>query len=154
MPSSAGGCQDHNDADLTADQRGFKRPVDGRCDVGAVEFGVCGDGAVDVGEACDQGSDNSDTAADACRTTCVSPTCGDGVVDTDETCDDGNTEGGDGCDATCSIEDSPTIPPDGEEPSEGEGGCRVGDATISGGLLVCLTLLMFLLTVRRLRRAS
>ncbi|MDD9934139.1 MAG: DUF4082 domain-containing protein [Myxococcales bacterium] len=49
----------------------------------------CGDGLVDTGEACDDGPDNSDSAADACRTDCTEATCGDGVVDSDEECDDG-----------------------------------------------------------------
>ncbi len=39
------GCTDRADNDLTTDQRGYPRPVDGgsgqsRCDIGAVEFGV------------------------------------------------------------------------------------------------------------------
>ena len=44
------------------------------------------------GETCDDGANNSDTGADACRTTCVEASCGDGVVDTGETCDDGGTQ--------------------------------------------------------------
>ncbi len=53
----------------------------------------CGDGIVDraAGEQCDDASDNSDEAADACRTTCQRAICGDGVVDTGEQCDDGAT---------------------------------------------------------------
>ena len=61
----------------------------------------CGNGVVNVGEACDDGDANSDTAADACRTDWTSPTCGDGVVDMGEECDDGNTVGADGCQANC-----------------------------------------------------
>ena len=55
--------------------------------------GVCGDGVVDPEEQCDQGSANSDTAPDACRTDCREAYCGDAVVDTAETCDDGNASG-------------------------------------------------------------
>jgi cysteine-rich repeat protein len=64
----------------------------------------CGDGAIDADEACDDGADNDDTIADACRTDCRLPRCGDGVVDGGEACDDGGVLGGDGCDATCGVE--------------------------------------------------
>ena len=49
-----------------------------------------GDLVVDTGEQCDNGPLNSNTRADACRTTCVAATCGDGTVDTGEDCDDGH----------------------------------------------------------------
>lgn len=65
----------------------------------------CGDGVVDPDEECDDGAANSDTAPDACRTTCVLPACADGVQDTDEGCDDGNAFGGDGCLPDCTVED-------------------------------------------------
>lgn len=48
---------------------------------------VCGDGILDEGEECDDGSDNSDTIADACRTDCLLPVCGDNVTDSGEECD-------------------------------------------------------------------
>jgi cysteine-rich repeat protein len=51
-------------------------------------FARCGDGVVDGAEECDNGTNNSDTRADACRTDCVLPSCGDGVVDSGEECDD------------------------------------------------------------------
>ena len=42
----------------------------------------CGDNRVQSGhEECDTGSDNSDSQADTCRTTCALPKCGDGAVD-------------------------------------------------------------------------
>lgn len=66
---------------------------------------VCGDGILADDEACDDGADNSDTVADACRTTCLAPACGDGVADAGEACDDGGAWGGDGCDAACAVED-------------------------------------------------
>jgi hypothetical protein len=50
---------------------------------------TCGDGFVDQGEACDDGTANSDTEPDACRTNCRRARCGDGVVDSGEQCDDG-----------------------------------------------------------------
>lgn len=65
---------------------------------------TCGDGIKTADEECDNGVLNSDTAPDACRTTCMLPRCGDGVRDTGEECDDGNTTSGDGCSATCTSE--------------------------------------------------
>jgi hypothetical protein len=50
---------------------------------------LCGNGATDPGEACDNGAANSDTAPNACRTTCVKAACGDGVLDSGEQCDTG-----------------------------------------------------------------
>lgn len=58
----------------------------------------CGDGftcsaaGCDVGpggaaEACDDGANNSDVSADACRTDCSLASCGDGVADSGEQCD-------------------------------------------------------------------
>ena len=52
---------------------------------------LCGDGEVDVGELCDNGTSNSDTQPNACRTDCRSAYCGDSVVDTGEECDDGGS---------------------------------------------------------------
>jgi hypothetical protein len=49
----------------------------------------CGNGKIDPDEECDNGASNSDTMADACRTSCTKARCGDGVVDTGEACDDG-----------------------------------------------------------------
>jgi cysteine-rich repeat protein len=68
---------------------------------------LCGNGELDelAGEECDDGAANSDTRADACRTTCREPACGDGAVDSDEDCDDGNDVSGDGCDAGCFVEE-------------------------------------------------
>jgi cysteine-rich repeat protein len=65
----------------------------------------CGDGVIQAPcERCDSGPANSDTTADACRTTCATATCGDGVIDHNETCDDGNLLGCDGCDSECNVE--------------------------------------------------
>ena len=66
---------------------------------------VCGDGILrSECEQCDDGAANSDTTADACRTTCRVASCGDGTVDSGEECDDGNTDDCDGCDAFCRVE--------------------------------------------------
>jgi len=51
--------------------------------------GTCGDGTVNSGEACDDGSANSDTQPDACRSDCRQAYCGDGVLDSGEECDEG-----------------------------------------------------------------
>lgn len=60
---------------------------------------LCGNGALDPGEACDDGN-AIDT--DACRANCERASCGDGVVWAGvETCDDHNTQDGDGCPANC-----------------------------------------------------
>lgn len=56
-----------------------------------VNPGVCGNGEIEEGEACDQGLLNSDVAPDACRTDCSLPFCGDGVEDTGEECDAGGS---------------------------------------------------------------
>jgi hypothetical protein len=54
---------------------------------------VCGNGVVELGELCDDGSQNSDTAPNACRTTCRTSYCGDGVIDEGELCDGSNIVG-------------------------------------------------------------
>jgi len=67
---------------------------------------TCGDGFVDEGEVCDDGAANSDTTADACRTTCVLASCGDGAVDMGEACDDGAGNDDtlpDACRTTCDL---------------------------------------------------
>jgi cysteine-rich repeat protein len=71
--------------------------VEGYCG-GLGELGVCGNGLVDVGEACDDGNI---AEGDACTPVCTVPECGDGFVAPGETCDDGNTLDGDGCSARC-----------------------------------------------------
>ncbi len=49
---------------------------------------VCGNGVMETGEQCDDGAENSDLEADACRTNCRVAICGDGILDSDEECDD------------------------------------------------------------------
>ena len=51
----------------------------------------CGDGVIDTDEGCDDGANNSDTDANACRIDCLVSSCGDGVVDTGEGCDNGDS---------------------------------------------------------------
>lgn len=57
---------------------------------------VCGNGVLEINEECDNGAQNSDTAPDACRTSCKRAYCGDGVIDLFEDCE-GNNLGGDTC---------------------------------------------------------
>jgi hypothetical protein len=53
---------------------------------GDKDASTCGNGVIDGVEECDDGIQNSDTKADACRTTCVKPNCYDGVLDKGEAC--------------------------------------------------------------------
>jgi cysteine-rich repeat protein len=68
----------------------------------------CGDGAVDVGEECDDGNTTSNDGCDAlCQNEAGPGFCGDGIPQAGEECDDGNELAGDGCDALCQLETSP-----------------------------------------------
>lgn len=49
---------------------------------------LCGDGLKEGFEECDNGENNSDSRADACRSDCTRARCGDGTVDSSEECDD------------------------------------------------------------------
>lgn len=63
--------------------------------------GVCGDGHVDMGEACDDGNPRSgDGCSDKCQRETIGD-CGNGTVDMGEECDDGNTATGDSCESNC-----------------------------------------------------
>jgi len=66
---------------------------------------LCGNSTVDQGEQCDNGSGNSDTLPDACRSDCSRARCGDGVKDTGEACDLGAQNGASGaaCSSTCMV---------------------------------------------------
>ncbi|MFT6397054.1 MAG: cysteine-rich repeat protein, partial [Bradymonadia bacterium] len=79
-----------------------------------VDPAICGDGAVEGLEGCDDGNT---AAGDGCDAICVveagwdcpigaacAETCGDRLIVGGETCDDGNTVDGDGCSATCTVE--------------------------------------------------
>jgi hypothetical protein len=57
---------------------------------------VCGNGALELGEQCDEGAANSDTVPGACRTSCRTAHCGDSVIDASELCD-GAALGGEDC---------------------------------------------------------
>lgn len=103
-----GGCRDETGALLAQDQRGFPRKADGDsdgssiCDIGSFEI-TCGDGLLSSNETCDNGSANSDSAPNACRSDCQAAACGDGVVDSGEACDDGNDNDVDNCTNACAL---------------------------------------------------
>ena len=65
----------------------------------------CGDGVLDLGEACDDGNLVNE---DGCTVLCAPPRCGDGFRQSaaGEQCDDGNFADGDGCSAICQREAS------------------------------------------------
>jgi hypothetical protein len=84
---------------------------------------TCGDGFIDHGEACDDGTANSDVLANACRTDCRRARCGDGVVDRGEDCDQGpgnSDEDPDACRTNCRL------------PGCGDGVLDVGEACDNG----------------------
>ncbi len=81
----------------------------------------CGNGVLEVGEACDDGNQQS---GDGCSAECIPDSatlCGNDVVDTGESCDDGNTRDGDGCSSECVSEGScgDNTLDDGEECDDG-----------------------------------
>lgn len=62
----------------------------------------CGNGVVEAGESCDDGTNDGSYAG--CEPGCgaLAPFCGDGVLEApEEGCDDGNEVQGDGCNADC-----------------------------------------------------
>ncbi|MBI2373043.1 MAG: VWD domain-containing protein, partial [Deltaproteobacteria bacterium] len=59
---------------------------------------ACGNGVVELGEACDDGNP---ATGDGCRPDCTAEVCGDGVTDPGEQCDDGNTVDTDACRNSC-----------------------------------------------------
>jgi cysteine-rich repeat protein len=72
----------------------------------AQAMAVCGNGALDPPEACDDGNL---VDGDGCDSNCTPTRCGNGVVSAGEECDDGNAVSGDCCSALCVNEN---LPPD------------------------------------------
>ena len=113
---------------------------------GCADEPVCGNGAVEAGEACDDGNgvdtdlctsactvarcgdgavqageecdDGNDVDYDGCRNDCRAPRCGDGVLQAGEECDDGNADPTDACTHTCTV-------------------ARCGDGVVRAGLEAC-----------------
>lgn len=67
---------------------------------------TCGNGTLERGESCDNGTQNSNDPLSTCRPDCSPARCGDSVLSPGEQCDDGNRLPGDGCDAFCRAERS------------------------------------------------
>ncbi len=55
----------------------------------SAEAYTCGNGHIETGEVCDNGTSNSATQPNACRPDCRAAWCGDGVKDSGEQCDEG-----------------------------------------------------------------
>ncbi len=79
---------------------------DADCGMGEVcryrtcEDAVCGNGVIELNEACDNGTANSNSGG--CLSDCTIAACGDGFLYAgQEPCDDGNQTDGDGCDSNC-----------------------------------------------------
>ncbi|MEZ4463085.1 MAG: DUF4215 domain-containing protein [bacterium] len=62
---------------------------------------ACGNGQLQLGEACDDGNTAD---GDGCSADCEREICGDGEQVGAEACDDGNTDADDGCGPTCEVE--------------------------------------------------
>jgi len=98
-------------------------PTTGATEPGGTEtstgaVGVCGDGALDPGEGCDNGAANADDAM--CTASCQLARCGDGLLGPGEGCDDGNAEDADECTNACAL------------PSCGDGVLSPGEACDDG----------------------
>lgn len=91
---------------------------------------ICGNGIVEGDEACDDGDNNSDTIADACRSDCREAFCGDGVQDTGEACD-----GEEDCDTNCQVivQQQPQVQLDIQ--GSGENGCALNPGLSSQGFV-------------------
>jgi hypothetical protein len=90
---------DFEDSDQTVDPDDIAQPDDD-LDEDALpddeEKPRCGNGIVDPGEECDNGSFNTDEPGEigsTCRTDCTYARCGDGIIDPGEICDDGEEDG-------------------------------------------------------------
>jgi cysteine-rich repeat protein len=79
---------------------------------------LCGNGALDGAEECDDGNN---TAGDGCDEACFLEVCGNGRLQTaaGEECDDGGNAPGDGCDAGCLLECGNGTPEGSEECDDG-----------------------------------
>jgi MYXO-CTERM domain-containing protein len=103
----------------------------GETSFGTVPPAVCGNGAVEIDEPCDDGNESNE---DACLDVCEEATCGDGFTwDGMEECDDSNTEDGDGCSSTCTLEGMGAGGAGGSTTSAGGDGTGTGGNAGTGG---------------------
>ena len=72
LPDQISACASKTDGDSCSLSLG-----EGFCEDGSCRIAQCGNGILDVGEACDDGND-IDT--DACSNNCATPDCGDAIV--------------------------------------------------------------------------
>ncbi|MBI5501833.1 MAG: DUF4215 domain-containing protein [Deltaproteobacteria bacterium] len=112
---ACGGDDSPADAADVADVPDVLTDGDARAEDGAAP--ACGDGALDPGEACDDGNPVRDDGCDGlCRLEsgwvcpeagrpCRAAACGDSIVAGGEQCDDGNAGAGDGCSSACRMEE-------------------------------------------------
>ncbi len=91
---------------------------------------ICGNGIVELGEACDAGGESA-----ACDANCTLAVCGDATlnVSSGEACDDGNVLDGDGCSSVCQVE-APAVC--GNAIVEGGESCDDGNAIDGDGCTV------------------
>lgn len=95
---------------------GLRRPgARGRRGMAACAAFVCGNGAIQGDEDCDDGDT---TSGDGCSSVCIeelgwdctgapstcTTICGDGLIRGSEECDDDDIDNGDGCSSTCTVE--------------------------------------------------
>jgi cysteine-rich repeat protein len=93
--TSDGKCPDGTPCNANADCGGAKCSPDG-CSRNCESNETCGNGIVDLGEVCDNGSANG--AGQPCESDCQGGSgCGNGIVDPGEQCDDGNSNDNDDC---------------------------------------------------------
>jgi len=94
----------------SSDAEGVARPLDGngiggaQWDMGAYEYVLaqqCGNGVVESGETCDDGTNNGSYGH--CNSSCsaMGPRCGDAITNGPEQCDDGNGANTDECLNAC-----------------------------------------------------
>ena len=90
-----GACSDGTPCDKDSDCAvGLCMPD--HCNLNCTSNQTCGNGIVDLGEKCDNGSANALGAA--CEPGCQTGSgCGNGIIDPGEECDDGNTDDNDDC---------------------------------------------------------
>jgi len=102
---SADAAPDVSDTGAVPDADGISDTGDASRDVDTGIDAVCGDDAVEPGEACDDGNtDDGDYCSSDCKS--VTGSCGDGTLQSNESCDDGKITSNcdtyiDGGDGTC-----------------------------------------------------